>query len=244
MLGYQGTPLLPNVREHLRQQGVMLIARTLLVAEGAAELPRLDVLRQRLEVPHPRPRGALVQPRFALAADAHGTIAVEVYLELPEAEESEAWEELHNVLHEMGTRGGLGDSLRLQLLKGESLLVEVQLNATVHMLKLAIELESGIPAAEQGLTYGDRLLQGAELIRVHNVGRDSTVLLMLGSGIHIVGWYFSVPARIPMGSADAWVQDWWVQNSWPALPAGPLLEFAACPLSVSQRDVSVSVAES
>ena len=47
-----------------------------------------------------------------------------------------------------------------------------------------------------------------------------------------------------MGSADAWVQDWWVQNSWPALPAGPLLEFAACPLSVSQRDVSVSVAES
>ena len=26
---------------------------------------------------------------------------------------------------------------------------------------------------------------------------------------HPVGWYFSVPARIPMGSADAWVQDWW-----------------------------------
>jgi hypothetical protein len=95
---------------------------------------------------------------------------VEVFLELPDTEESEAWKDLHNVLNKMGTRGGLGDALRLQLLKGESLLVEVQLSATVQMLKLAIELRSGIPVAEQGLTYGDRPLKGAELMRVHNVG--------------------------------------------------------------------------
>ena len=79
--------------------------------------------------------------------------------------------------------------------------------------------------------------------RVGCVHSCETCCLSMRVGGH-VGWYFSVPARIPMGSADAWVQDWWVQNSWPALPAGPLLEFAACPLSVSQRDVSVSVAES
>ena len=75
------------------------------------------------------------------------------------------------------------------------------------------------------------------------VHSGETSCLSMRVGGH-VGWYFSVPARIPMGSADAWVQDWWVQNCWPALPAGPLLVFAACPLSVSQRDVSVSAAES
>ena len=140
--------------------------------------------------PHTQPGPRLISltphypPAPMLAADTHGTIGIDVYLELPEAEELEAWEELHTVLCRASTQWGLEDSLRFQLLRGDSLLVEVQLNATVHMLGLAIELECGIPVAEQSLTYGDRPLRDAELIRVHNVGRDSTVLLMLGSGAH------------------------------------------------------------
>ena len=70
--------------------------------------------------------------------------------------------------------------------------------------------------------------------RVGGVHSCETCCLSMRVGGH-VGWYFSVPARIPMGSADAWVQDWWtsvlpIANEPSTNVLGP-----ACAISVGAK---------
>ena len=71
------------------------------------------------------------------------------------------------------------------------------------------------------------------------VHSGETSCLSMRVGGH-VGWYFSVPARIPMGSADAWVQDWWTHvTSVSPMTNGPSANVLGHTCAISVRSATV-----